>query len=92
MSETFHSSRFNLPRATDVGRRATGYRLSMSDSSNSRQTYLGVAASFFVLAIAMWLTMDNLAIALPFATLALTVFVLGARESGTPESDENDAY
>jgi hypothetical protein len=63
----------------------------MSDSKNSRQTYLGVAASFFVLAIAMWLTMDNWAIALPFVTLALTFFVLGARQGDTTESDENDA-
>ncbi|WP_109211802.1 MULTISPECIES: hypothetical protein [Microbacterium] len=62
----------------------------MSDSSNSRRTYLGVGISFFAVAIAMWLTMDNWAIALPFATLAVTFLILGARQ-GPPESDENDA-
>lgn len=49
----------------------------MSDSRNDRQTYLGVGVAFFALAVAMWVTMDSWAIALPFAAIAVTFVILG---------------
>lgn len=58
----------------------------MSNARNDRQTYLGVGAAFFALAVAMWVTMDNWAIALPFATIAVTFTILGTQSKKSPGS------
>lgn len=61
----------------------------MAESSGQQQSYLGVAIAFFAIAVSMWLTMHNWAVALPFGVLAVVFFFLGRRP--TPDEDEGNS-
>ncbi|WDG18199.1 hypothetical protein [Microbacterium sp. Clip185] len=59
----------------------------MSDQKQSwNSTYATVGFTFFTLAVVFWLTMDNIAVALPFFVLAITFVVIGT----TSKSDKTD--
>ncbi|MFB2580520.1 hypothetical protein ACEXQD_04655 [Herbiconiux sp. P15] len=57
----------------------------MSGSKDEDRTYIGVGVAFFALAVAMWITMDSWAVALPFAVLAITFVILGVKRPQVPE-------
>jgi hypothetical protein len=63
----------------------------MSNSKETRSTYFGTAAAFLGLAVTMWITMDNWAVALPFVALAVTFVVLGAKPEQNPKPESHDA-
>lgn len=60
----------------------------MAEPSAQQQSYLGVAITFFTIAVSMGLTMHNWAVAVPFGVLAVVFFSLGRRR--TAEEDEGD--
>jgi hypothetical protein len=63
----------------------------MSDSRSTDNAYIGVGLAFFPIAIALALTMDSWAIALPFAVLAVTFVILGLKPASGAAAAEGDA-
>lgn len=65
----------------------------MSGSSDSTsQQHVATGVVFFVLAAALWLTMDNWLVGVPFATLAVAMIFWGTRHAWrqTPDRDAGD--
>ncbi|QCQ17547.1 hypothetical protein [Microbacterium sp. RG1] len=63
----------------------------MSDQKQSwNSTYATVGFTFFTLAVVFWLTMDNVAIALPFFVLAITFVVIGITSQGSKTDDAEE--
>lgn len=54
------------------------------------RAYLGVGIAFIGVAVAMFVTMDNWAVALPFGVLAVVFISMGARSSDGAEPRDED--
>lgn len=64
----------------------------MSDRKQPwNSTYATIGFTFFTLAIVFWLTMDNIAIALPFFVLAITFVVIGTTSKGGDSGETDEA-
>lgn len=57
----------------------------MTESKDDRRTNATLGAVFLPVAVTLWLTMDNWAIALPFLVLGLTFLAVGMMSRKKPK-------